>query len=85
MQLADESAGADGELPPYVGRDREGNRQWWRIGCRDVINRERYLTVLIDRDRVVLVGPPGETAVLSVNQASQLRDALREASDRAGG
>jgi len=85
VQLADESAGPEGVLPPYIGRDREGNGQWWRISCRDVINRERYLTVLIDRDRVVLVGPPGETALLSLNQASQLRDALREASDRAGG
>ena len=85
MQLADDASGPEGELPPYVGRDREGNRQWWRITCRDVINRERFLTVLIDRDRVVLVGPPGETAVLSRGQAAQLRDALLEAADRAGG
>ncbi|HEY3261610.1 MAG TPA: hypothetical protein VGJ95_15305, partial [Pseudonocardiaceae bacterium] len=62
-----------------------GNRHWWRVSCRDVINRERFLTVLIDRDRVVLVGPPGETAVLSPVQVGQLSDALRQAADQAGG
>lgn len=85
MQLAEESAGPEGDLPPYIGRDREGNRHWWRISCRDVINRERYLTVLVDRERVVVMGPPGETAVLSPNQASQLREALQQAAERAGG
>jgi hypothetical protein len=85
VQLADEADEPVGDLPPYVGRDHEGNRHWWRVSCRDVINRERFLTVLIDRDRVVLVGPPGETAVLSPVQVDQLSDALREAADQAGG
>lgn len=85
MHLADEADEPVVDLPPYVGRDHEGNRHWWRVSCRDVINRERFLTVLIDRDRVVLVGPPGETAVLSPVQVGQLSDALREAADQAEG
>ena len=55
------------------------------MSCRDVIDRERFLTVLIDRDRVVLVGPPGETAVLSPTQVGQLSDALREAAGQTEG
>nr|WP_307722932.1 hypothetical protein [Gandjariella thermophila] len=46
-------------------------------------NRDRCLTVLADRGTVVLVGPPGETAVLSAGQLGQLRTALREAADQA--
>jgi hypothetical protein len=93
VQLTDEdddlavdlSGDPAGDPPPYVGHDREGKRHWWRVSCRDVINRSRFLTVLIDRDRVVLVGPPGETAVMSQQQVGQLVDALREASGQAGG
>lgn len=85
MQLADEAGEWGDGLQPYAGHDHDGNRHWWRVSCRDVIDRERFLTVLIDRDRVVLVGPPGETAVLSTTQVEQLSDALREAADRAEG
>jgi hypothetical protein len=60
-----------------------GNQRWWRIRCRDVVNRDRSLTVLVDRGTVVVVGPPGETAVLSAGQLGQLRVALREAADQA--
>jgi hypothetical protein len=58
-------------------------RQVWRINCGDVVNRERCLTVLVERNRVVLVGPPGETAVLNPGQLGQLRVALREAAEQA--
>ncbi|MGB3437923.1 MAG: hypothetical protein WBA97_04135 [Actinophytocola sp.] len=58
-------------------------RQVWRINCGDVVNRERCLTVLVERNRVVLVGPPGETAVLTSGQLGQLRSALREAAEQA--
>ncbi len=58
-------------------------RQVWRINCGDVVNRERCLTVLVERNRVVLVGPPGETAVLNAGQLGQLRIALREAAEQA--
>jgi hypothetical protein len=77
-------------LEPVV-RDADGHglpgsaegRRVWRINCGDVINRDRCLTVLAERDRVVLVGPPGETAVLTAGQLSQLRVALREAAEQA--
>jgi hypothetical protein len=84
VQLTDEADDLGSDLPPYVGHDHEGKRHWWRVSCRDVINRERFLHVLIDRDRVVLVGPPGETAVMSQNQVGQLANALLEASGQAG-
>jgi hypothetical protein len=58
-------------------------RRVWRISCGDVINRERCLTVLVERNQVVLVGPPGETAVLNAGQLGQLRAALREAAEQA--
>jgi Flp pilus assembly protein CpaB len=58
-------------------------RRVWRIGCGDVINRQRSLTVLVDKNQVVLVGPPGETAILSRAQLGQLRVALREAAEQA--
>jgi hypothetical protein len=58
-------------------------RQVWRISCGDIVNRERCLTVLVERNRVVLVGPPGETAVLTTGQLGQLRVALREAAEQA--
>jgi hypothetical protein len=68
-------------------RDLTGSfsgRQVWHISCGDVINRDRCLTVLLnDQNKVVLVGPPGETAVLSSGQLGQLRDALREAAEQA--
>jgi hypothetical protein len=56
----------------------------WRIGCRDVIDRERFLTVLVERNQLVLIGPPGETAVLTAGQIDQLRAALREAVEHTG-
>ncbi len=48
-----------------------------------MVNRDRSLTVFVDRNRVVLVGPPGETAVLTAGQLGQLRTALREAAEQA--
>jgi hypothetical protein len=66
------------ELPGSVD-----GRRVWRVSCGDVINRERCLTVLVERNQVVLVGPPGETAVLSAGQLGQLRAALREAAEQA--
>lgn len=61
-----------------------GRRTWWRVSCRDIGNRQRFLTVIADRGTVVLVGPPGETAVLSVLQLDQLRTTLRQAAVQAG-
>ncbi|GGM57400.1 hypothetical protein GCM10012275_30640 [Longimycelium tulufanense] len=72
--------------PGAAGRPGRATRRRnrWRIRCRDVANRRCHLTVLVDRNRVVLVGPPGETAVLSSGQLGQLRTALREAAEQAG-
>ncbi|EHY89720.1 hypothetical protein SacazDRAFT_02832 [Saccharomonospora azurea NA-128] len=56
----------------------------WRVQCGDLISRDRCLTVYVDDDEVVLVGPPGETARLSAGQLGQLRAALNEAAELAG-
>ncbi|WP_233158262.1 hypothetical protein [Actinokineospora bangkokensis] len=42
------------------------------------------MTVLVDRDRVVLVPPPGASAVLSVGQTRSLDRALAEVAEVAG-
>jgi hypothetical protein len=55
----------------------------WRVRCQDVANRERFLTLFVEQGRVVLVGPPGESAVLTPTQADRLRTALQEAADEA--
>lgn len=78
MKLADPKA-ASGIPVATPGRTR------WRIGCSDVIGRPRDLTVVVEHGRGVLIGPPGETVILSLQQADQLRVALREAVARAGG
>ena len=81
----DQGAGAPGrraeEPRPLTGS--RGGRREWRISCGDVVNRDRCLTVLVERNKVVLVGPPGETAVLTTGQLGQLRAALREAAEQA--
>ncbi|HEY2698774.1 MAG TPA: hypothetical protein VGJ45_25170 [Pseudonocardiaceae bacterium] len=41
------------------------------------------MTVLVEHGRVVLVGPPGETAVLTSGQLNQLRAVLHEAAEEA--
>lgn len=61
-------------------RDR---RRWWHIDCRDVANAHRDLTVLVNRDKVVLVGPPDHTAELTKRGAGQLSMALRDAAAQA--
>ncbi len=51
----------------------------WSIACRDVAGRRRDLVVFVRQGRVVLVAPPGETAVLAPLDVGRLRAALREA------
>lgn len=75
--------GVVGESSPDHLHGSALGRKVWRINCGDVVNRERCLTVLVERNRVVLVGPPGETAVLTAGQLGQLRTALREAAEQA--
>ncbi len=89
MKLADPKAARGvGSGTPGATSARpvaEHGRARWRVGCSDVIGRRRELTVVVEHGRGVLVGPPGETVVLSLQQADQLRAALREAAARAGG
>ncbi len=54
-------------------------RKDWLISCRDVAGRRRDIIVFTDRGRVVLVSPPGETAVMSPLEVGRLRAALRDA------
>lgn len=58
-------------------------RRWWRVDCKDAANSRLFLDVLVDRDRVVLVGPPGHTAALRANGLGQLTYALRDAAVQA--
>lgn len=64
---------------------RVANRLEWRIRCDDALDRERCLTVVAEAGRVLVVSPPGETAVLSPGQLGQLRTALVEAAKQAEG
>ncbi|MET0134702.1 MAG: hypothetical protein ABW215_14050 [Kibdelosporangium sp.] len=54
-------------------------RKEWSVSCRDIAGRRRDLTVFVSGGRVVLVSPPGETAVLSPLDVGRLRAALRDA------
>jgi hypothetical protein len=54
-------------------------RKEWLVSCRDVAGRRRDLTVFVSQGHVVLVAPPGETAVLGPLEVGRLRAALREA------
>jgi hypothetical protein len=63
--------------------ERPAHGRQWRIRCQDVADRERFVTLFVEHGRVVLVGPPGESAVLTPGQLSLLRSALQEAADEA--
>lgn len=54
-------------------------RDEWVVACRDMAGRKREVTVFVNDDRVVLVAPPGETAVLTSLDVGRLRAALRDA------
>ncbi|PPK68983.1 hypothetical protein V5P93_001355 [Actinokineospora auranticolor] len=51
----------------------------WSINCRDLAGRKRDVTVFVRQGHVVLVAPPGETAILSPLDVGRLRAALRDA------
>lgn len=51
----------------------------WTIACRDLAGRRRTVQVLVSEGKVVLVAPPGETAVLAPLDVGRLRAALRDA------
>jgi hypothetical protein len=71
-------------LHPSVSLDgQQSLARQWRIPCQDVANRTRFLTVFVEQARVVLVGPPGETATFSAGQLIELSAALQQAADEA--
>lgn len=75
--LATTAAGAN---PRASGpRRHEKGQPVWRVRCGDLISRERCVTVFVENNEVVLVGPPGETARLTSGQLGELRAALNEA------
>jgi hypothetical protein len=55
-----------------------GHKEWW-VSCRDIAGRRRDLQVIARNGHVVLVAPPGETAILSPLDVGRLRAALRDA------
>ncbi|OQO89585.1 hypothetical protein B1813_21940 [Saccharomonospora piscinae] len=59
-------------------------RDEWAVPCRDLAGRRRDLTVFVNAGRVVLIAPPGETAVLTSLDVGRLRSALRDAVMSAG-
>lgn len=58
---------------------RATSRDEWSVTCRDLAGRKRDLTVFVNGDRVVLVAPPGEAAILAPLDVGRLRAALRDA------
>jgi hypothetical protein len=53
-------------------------RKDWLITCRDVFGRNRQISVSAEGDRVVVIGPPGETAILELVEVARLRAALAD-------
>ena len=51
----------------------------WHVSCRDVAGRRRDMSVFVNHGQVVVISPPGETAVLSPLEVGRLRAALRDA------
>ena len=54
-------------------------RDEWSISCRDLAGRRTDVTVFVSSDKVVIVVPPGEAAVLGPLDVGRLRAALRDA------
>jgi len=50
------------------------------VPCRDPVGREQSVIVISHRCGVVMIGPPGEVAVLSDEQTETLCTALHNAS-----
>lgn len=82
MDLANSSI-----LPARLGVSGSAGRATpgWSVRCRDPFGRQRAVTVLAQPDRVVLVAPPGQAAVLSGPELARLHHALAEAVQEAAG
>ncbi|HEX3649557.1 MAG TPA: hypothetical protein VHV49_14120 [Pseudonocardiaceae bacterium] len=66
-------------LPPT-----EADSHWW-VECVDPFGRCRAMNVVVQRNQVVVVAPPGQAAVLSADQTRLLGNALDRAATRATG
>jgi hypothetical protein len=53
----------------------------WTVMCRDFAGRERPLHVLVCGSQVVIVAPPGESAVLDAAEAARFRSAVTTATE----
>jgi len=73
----------DTSTAPTTSEAADDDYPVWRIPCGDMINRERAITVFVDHNEVVVVGPPGESARLLGSQLNELRTALDEAAELA--
>lgn len=51
----------------------------WHVSCRDAAGKRRDTAVLVEHGTVVVVAPPGETAVFTPLEVGRLRAALRDA------
>ena len=54
----------------------------WYVSCLDPFGRDRSITVVATKDHVLLVTPPGQSAVLTPGQAKRLDAVLAEAMTR---
>lgn len=71
-------------IADWSARERTGvstveQRDEWAVPCRDLSGRRREMTIFASTDRVVVVAPPGETAILAPLDVGRLRAALRDA------
>jgi hypothetical protein len=55
------------------------------VACADPFGRSRAMNVLVQQGQVVVVAPPGESAVLDARQTRQLGHALANAAASAHG
>jgi hypothetical protein len=71
---ADTARVVDPERKPGPAADTH----WW-VECVDPFGRCRAMNVVVQRNRVVVIAPPGQAAVLSADQTRLLGSALDRA------
>lgn len=80
MADPERAPGRRSALPPSGPIDADSH--WW-VECVDPFGRCRAMNVVVQQDRVVVVAPPGQAAVLSADQTRLLGSALDRALDTA--
>jgi hypothetical protein len=74
---------ADPEPSIPLAGPTSAHHHWW-VQCADPFGRCRAVNVLVRQNKVVMVAPPGEAAVLSAHQTRQLGRVLAHAATLAG-